>query len=241
MNISNVIRFCEEKKYPFKQIGDNPRLILIGERHGCAESLDTQEELIKIVNPEMVVHELYKNEKYQESMCKGCTDIKLNPILTELNIIRQFAKKYGFKLEQGDTSSSSAAKLILNLDRILSQIDEWPEEISCGYWEKFMLVNHSFDEMIYSHYFSRILSEPIMGYILQQQLKETTGPVIGIYGAYHLLPDSHIHHLLRKTFPPLYGPDTPLPAKQDAFEKQDYCITFQYSDDIQRLKQFLNL
>lgn len=240
MDISDVINFCEEKKYLYKKIGENPRLILLGESHGCEEFLNAQEELIKIVKAETVVHELYRDEKDQENTCKDCTDIKLNPILVELNTIRQWAKKYEFKLEQGDTSSNSAAKLIINLDRLLSQINEWPEEISVGYWNQLMQADHFSDEMIYSHYFSRMISEPIMGYILQQKMKETTGPVIGIYGAYHLLPTSHIHHVLRKTFPPLHGPETALPAQPDAFGIQDYLVIFQYTEDIQKFKQFLN-
>lgn len=223
MDSDSVKKFCERKGYLFKQIGENPRLILMGEAHNEPEYISGQLELIREVRPKRVLHECYYPAHIE------------TPVKEEdpygFKALNKLSKELSFKLVPGDISNMiEQQKLILGLEGVISRINSWPQELPR---------DGLFTNDIYARYFDRLMLEPIMGYLIQEQMKQTKGKVIGIFGASHLLPNSFIHHILRGTFPPVYGSNRFLPMTDPpSFDKQDYIIVYQYKDDIDMVKEF---
>lgn len=213
MDIKRIKSICDEHGYVFEQFGSNPRLILIGELHHSEKDFGAQEELIKVILPSAVLYETYDPElhdshRLSETWCE-------NSSLYKIRRMKDLSNKFNFELLPGDISSKEQSNLEAWLNETLLDM-KWSNKI-CGR-------TRIFSRLSYAGYYSRLIAEPLMGIRLQNALDKNKGKIMGIFGTYHLRPDSQIHSVLRLKFPPLGESFTP---KNSSLSIQDYIIVNQ--------------
>lgn len=184
MGSERIISFCKEHGYGYNIFGDNPQTVLIGERHDQQEQLAAQEELIHIIKPKVVLHELYDPTIFRK--LPHAKTINESYSRYEAQTYKKWEEKYGFTLYAGDIKHREEYSLDDWVEEVLRSLEEWPEALSTT---------------LYGLYYARYLAEPIMAQKILDKIEEGNFPILAVYGAFHLRHDSVIHKILRASFP----------------------------------------
>src|SRR3989338_6653879 len=118
--IEKLKKLCEQNNYRISYSRDVPQLILIGEKHGTLEQINFQEEVIALLRPKIVVHELFrKTDKYIK-----IEDIKQNWFHYTITKFVNMKTKYGFELREGDFGRDEKKEQRLELDQVMGHIKD---------------------------------------------------------------------------------------------------------------------
>ena len=168
-DIEALIDVCTKKGYGYRIEGDNPKLVLVGESHD-EKCLDTQEEMIRIVKPKVILHE--------------GADQSLN-YRSETKRILSWKDLFNIPVELCDIphkNSSSPRHSKEHLENLM----------------RLMATPFGF-ESDYKLYIDMTspLRELYMAKIILAHIKKNNSPLFAVVGTGHALPDSRIHPSLR--------------------------------------------
>lgn len=185
INIPEIAQWCESNKYALKVKGRSPRLVIVGERHLDKGLMEKQEELIDLVKPGYILHELLENRTYDP----GTKEITFVPGSRYGS--DDLAYKDDINQELIDLADRRKIRII-GADLSLAEFNTVIERE--GKRTKDMLDSQ--------HHLVMPYREERMGQRMVEYLGKTTGDILAITGAYHISPKSKIHSVLRKNHTP---------------------------------------
>jgi hypothetical protein len=183
MDISGIVEYCREHDYMYYIEGENPRALIFGEGAGSSptlkmsgtahgvDSLEGEEGLIKIVNPNIILHEC----------ASGPT--KNNPYAEYRKRIQSWRRRFSVPVRGCDIPESrkrgiSIEKLVVGLKDLM---DEEPD--LNGSWGLYLRASSPFREQY-------------MGLKVVKALKMFDTVFCGV-GNSHAFPSSRIYPTLR--------------------------------------------
>jgi hypothetical protein len=186
-----IVEWCRQKNVKPKVYGNNPSVIILGEDHSEKKHREQQEEIIKLVKPEYLLHEFFDGRFYNP-ITKEITylpdvvvDKELEDILpkdcVEDRRLIGWAEKYRLFLVGIDLTFTELDRLRCKL------LDKSP--LYAGSIKKDLLIEAKEDAY---------REKNRMGKRIVEYSSKTSKPLVVIMGGGHARPKSKIHPVIQK-------------------------------------------
>ncbi len=167
---------AQENDYGFNHyvspLGEPTRLVLVGEKHVSSLHYNFQSDLIRLLKPQVVMHEFYDPSDTKPAS---------GSIAIALRWINRWKDEFGIELKPCDWPNEKNLQFQRFYYELLQR--------SCEFHDERVLDSIIVDDCA--------IREIIMGKLIRAELARTDKALIAIVGGYHVRPESRIHQELR--------------------------------------------